>query len=169
MSLDLAGSHQTMIFFFKHMIFLAGHLSQKLLFNNCLIWRFLPGQLPFFDYCLHFFDIHTPWGTWVDMQHVKVQICIENNQNNLRRLVGNLRCLVGNLCRFSLSPFWQRFISIPNLRKKCISYYYIQVLSIYPNLHMNPSLYHPSIPSIRIISIFLSQKNQCISYPSQLR
>ena len=24
----------------------------------------------------------------------------------------------------------------------------IQLLSIYPNLHMNPSLYHPSIPSI---------------------
>jgi len=50
------------------------------------------------------------------MWHVKMQICIENNQNNLRRLVGNLRRLVGNLrrlvgnlCRFSFSIFRWRF------------------------------------------------------------
>ena len=66
-------------------------------------------------------------------------------------------------------------ISIPNLRKKCISYYFIQLLSnYYPFIRIYTWIHHYTIllsqlSIIWIISMILIPVYQCIPYPSQLR
>ena len=73
-------------------------LSQKLPVQ--LFGGILAGSAAILSFFALFWYSHTLEN--IGRYNVKVQICVENNQNNLRRLVGNL-------CRFSFSIFGWKF------------------------------------------------------------